>query len=233
MNVQELFKRLSFGVLSNLSMSSNANGTITAEAQPRLITFANDGLLKLYSKFVLSEKEILLEMVDNITNYHLLTRFAESNCDEENHDPRYIKDIADPFLEDVIKVLEVYGQDGKPRTLNDAEDPLSVFTPNPIMLQVPKPSPGEMLSLVYQARHVPLEHGVLGAEIYLPVVLEGALVSFIASEIYSNMNGPENSAKGNDHLMRYEAACVDVLAKDLVNSSRSTTNIKFNDRGFI
>jgi len=233
MNVQELFKRLSYGELSNLSMSSAGSGSIAADAQPKLITHANEGLLRLYSRFVLSEKEILLEMVDNFTNYHLLRRFAESNEAHDPIDPCYIKDVADPFLEDVIKVLEVYGEDGVRLPLNDIEDPLSVFTPNPIMLQIATPVPGKMLSLVYQARHVPLEYGVLGSEILLPAVLEGALVSYVAGQIYGNMNGVDNSAKGSEYMNKYEVICADILSKDLVNSSRSTSNTKFDNRGFV
>lgn len=243
MKVQDLLKRLSFGALSNLSMSSNANGTINADAQPKLITHANEGLLRLYSRFVLSEKEVLIELVDGITNYHLLKRYAETNCDETANandlfgkfarDQKYIKDGADPFLEDVIKILEVYGSDGEKLPLNDGEDKKSVFTPNPIMIQVPDPVDGELLSVLYQACHTPLEYGVLGADIMLPIVLEGALESFVAGKVFSNMNGAENSAKGSEHMNNFEAVCIDVLAKDLVNSSRYTSNTKFSDRGFI
>lgn len=233
MNVEDLFTRLSFGELSGLSMSGNASGLIAAEAQPRLITFANDGLLKLYSKFVLRERELIIEQVDNYTNYHLLNRYAETNTDPSNLEPRYIKDVADPFKEDALRILKVFAEDGVELPLNDDANPLSVFTPNPIMLQVPYPEPGKALSLIYQARHVPLEYGVLGAEIFLPVSLEPALTAYIAGAVFSSMNGQEHTLKGREYMANYEAICNGVLTNDIVSTSRSTTNTKFDNRGFV
>lgn len=233
MDVENLFTRLSYGELSNLSMSTGGSGLITAEGQPKIITAANEGLLRLYTRFVLSEKEIILEQVDNYTNYHLLPKYAETNTDDTFDEPRYIKDIADPFHGDVIKVLRVYNDEGVELPLNDLQNPVSLFTPNPQMLQVPVPQPGNMLSVVYQARHVLLEYGILGAEIYLPAVLEGALIAYIAGHIYGNMNGADNSAKGQEYMNRFELICKDVLGADAVNTLGSNTDTKFTERGFV
>ncbi len=235
MTVDELFTRLSFGRLSNLSIGSNGKGKIAEEGQGRIIHYANNALTRIYSRFVLSEKELTIHMMRGLTSYYLLKRFAMFRCpeDPETKDPKYIMDLLDPFEEDVIKVISVFNSKGHELPLNDQEDPRSVFTPSPVLLQVPKVMICEALGVTYQARHRKLEPGVLSQEIILPEVLEEALYSYIAYQVYSDMNGQENSAKGQEHLAHYESVCREVEEKDLVSQTVSTTNTLFEERGFV
>jgi hypothetical protein len=108
MNVDQLFQNLSYGELSNLSMGVEGEGAIEEKHQPKIILHANEGLLRLYTRFLLLEKDVLIEQVEHITNYHLLKRFAESNWNPEEEPYAYIKDLGrEPFEEDVIKILSV------------------------------------------------------------------------------------------------------------------------------
>ena len=111
-------------------------------------------------------------------------------------------------------------------------DCLSLFTPQPNVLQVPNPVQGQILNVVYQARHPELKYDDLEACIEVPFVLEGALSAYIAHRVFHHMNGAENSQKSAEYLTLYESICTDVTEKDLVNSSTSTGR-KFYDRGFV
>ena len=232
MKLEDLFSRLSYGELSNLSIGNEGRGSIREEAIPKVTAHVNDGLLRIYSRFILSTKQLLIETVDHITNYHLIPKFAESTGSDARYP--YIKDLPDePFTGDLIRVLEVYDQLGNKLPLNDTGDPRSLFTPAPQILQVPNPAPGRGLALEYQARHITLENDDLEQEILIPFVLEGALQSFVAYKIFSHMNGQDNQVKSQEHLNTYDGICVDVEARDLVNATFATTHHKLEERGFV
>lgn len=233
MNITDLFTRLSYGELSNLAMSNEGLGEIVELHQPKIVQFANSALLRLYSRFVLKEKDVIIEMSDAITTYHLDYDYALSNPTPPVGVTQYIIDSeAVPFTEDVVKILTVYDRLANKLELNDRDNENSVFTPTPTSLQVPEPVDGERLVLVYQAKHPPL---VLAddTEIELPEVLLDAMTAYIAQLVYSGMNGQEHSAKAAEHLARYEAVCNEVTQFDTVNSSVSTTPHKFDERGFV
>jgi len=46
------------------------------------------------------------------------------------------------------------------------------------------------------------------------------------------MNTGESTAKGQEYMLMYENHCLEVVEKDLVSSSYSNTNSKFDKRGF-
>lgn len=237
MTFPELLKQLALGELSNLSMSENDQ--IAINRIPKIINYANEGLLRLYSKFILKEQTLLLEMREDITNYHLLKRFAYSEYDEANPpsywNMPYILDLnREPFTQDVIKVLSVYGPDGCRLPLNDLTKPSSVFSPQSEILQVPRPQHGKTLSVEYQAKHPQiLETDFEDFEIILPECLHAALRAHIASKVFSHMNSAENTAKGQEHETFFTLECQMVIDNDLVNTSSSTTNTKFEERGWL
>lgn len=239
MTVAELFKKLSYGELANLAMSTEAGPEeyIAAAKHPQIILHANEGLLRLYSRFLLGEKSVFIETLENVTSYRLEKRFAESNtASTETH--KFIKDILqeDPFESDVLKILEVYDEYGCKKPLNDMENSYSLFTPQPYILQVPAPIQGEAMSVSYQARHLELVDsgdGYLDQQISLPFFLEGALTAFIGYKVYSHMNGQENMAKSQEFMVTFDQICTDAEDRDLVNQTFHTTHCKLESRGFV
>lgn len=234
MKVEDLFKQLSHGELRNLSMANEGNGTIRTSDIPALTDYTNDGLTSLYTRFCLRERDLLIEQKIHITNYHLLSRFSASNPDREPTDYGYIIDLPnDPYMDDAIKILAVFDQNGRERPLNDSEHLMSFFTPYPTVLQIPAPVGGEPIGVHYQAKHPVLEYGVLTSTIDLPAVLQPALKSYVAHKVYLHMNTQENSAKAQEHFASYEAICVQVEGKDAANMSSSTTNTNFERNGWV
>ena len=214
-------------------MSNDGNGTIKEEAKPKIILAANEALLRLHTQFVLKENNVMIEMVEHITNYHLRKRFAE--CTEPRVEKyTYIKDLPlEPFEEDVIKILSVYNSFGHPLPLNDEGDPRSVFTPQSTVLQVPHTSAFNSLSLVYQAKHVPLVHTEDEQPIELPDVLYGAFRSYIAYKVFSSMGTQDSTAKAMEHEAFYQSIVDETIDRDSVNTSVSESNNKFGKRGFV
>jgi hypothetical protein len=232
--VTDLFRILSYGEFSNLAIGSEGSGTVTAAAQPRIVQHANEGLLRLYSKYILSEKDVIVELVEGITHYHLDSRFSETVYNPAEVEYPYIKDMGrETFANDVIRVLAVYDSLGNRLPLNDNELSNSVFTPQARVLQVPYFIEEVSLSILYQAQPPILSHLVPAGEVELPDTLVGALTAFIAYKVYSGMNTAEATGKALEHKARYEEICAEAISEDLVATSISTTNNRFAKRGWI
>lgn len=237
MKVSDLLKQLSYAELSNLSIGNEGAGTVKPEGISKIITHINDGLLRIYSRFLLSTKFLTLEQQDAVTIYHLRKKYAET---ENAVEFPYIKDLGgERFNDDVIRVLEVHNAFGYEYVLNDKDNILSLFTPAPQTIQIPYPEDTKALYIQYQARHSiipdydPGDENIWDLEIILPFSLEGALQSFVAYKIFSHMNGQEHMLKSQEHLGAYEGICADVEARDITLQTMHTSHTKLENRGFV
>ena len=234
--LQNLFQLLSRGVLSNLALANEGDGTIKTASQAKITDYVNEGLLRLYSRFVLKEQDVLIEQHEHITFYHLLPRFAVNHvpANELEDEPiRYILDLPkEKFEGDVLRILSVFNSDGCKLPLNDDGNCKSLFTPQANILQVPDPVPEKALNVLYQAKHKKLL-GELEEQIHIPDVLLEALLSFIAYKVFSHMNSQDSSAKSREYLAMYEAICTETVGQDLVSTSISTTPTRFESRGWV
>ena len=234
MNVTQLIKNLSYGELSNLAVGMGGTGTIEEEKWPAVILHANEGLLRLHAKFLLREKDVLIELVEHITNYHLDSRFAESQWVPGEQSYPYIKDLGnEPFTNDVIRVTSVYDQFGNRLPLNDQTNHSSLFTPQAKVLQVPYTIHGASLNVVYQASHPTLSTENLEQEIELPSVLHGALTAYIGYKVFGNMVTPEALQKSQELLGQFNSICDEVVMTDTIGTSISNTFPLFESRGWV
>lgn len=233
MLVSDAFKRLSYGLLSNLSMSNDGSGEIADNSKNKLVGYMNDALDRLYTRFCLLEREVMLRQYLHITQYHLDKRFAVENPDRPSSNYPYILDLpAEPFSDDAVKILEVYDEAGCRLPLNDADDFTSLFTPYPTTLQVPNPKDGRPLSVRYQAIHPTLEFGAYTTEIKLPAILESPFLTLVAHFVFSHMNSAESTVKGQEHFATYERLCAEIEGKGNAEISGPSTSNKFQVRGF-
>jgi hypothetical protein len=232
MNLGELFKKLSHSHLSNLSIGDDGAGTVPTGKRAQVVTHINEVLLRVFTRFVLYEKSVLIETYSSRVNYPLETRFAQSSGSDETH--KYIMDFEEPFTGDVLKILAVYNNFGATFVLNDIEDFWSLFTPQPNVLQVPHPQNGQALAIQYQARH-PIIPSDAEDEfpLLVPAYLEGAVTAAVGGAIIGSMNGQDNLLKQQTLTAEYEAICLDIESKDLVNQTASTSDTKFAKRGFV
>lgn len=231
MNLGQLFTKLSHTHLSNLSIGGDGNGTVPDEKRAQVITHINEVLLRLYTRFCLYEKSLILESYSSRVNYPLETRFAKSSNSDEAH--KYIIDYNDTFIGDVLKILSVYNNFGSAFVLNDIEDFWSLFTPQPNVLQIPHPHNGEAYGIQYQARHPVIPQDAEDDfPLLVPAYLEGALTSGVGAAVIGSMNGQDNLLKQQALTAEYEGICLDIESKDLPNLTVSTTSTKFAKRGF-
>lgn len=235
LKVEDVFRSLSLGHLSNLAMATEnpGEGQIREKDQNKLIGYMNDCLTALYSRFCLSEKSVIISQYDHITNYHLDYRFAQTNENRPAANVAYILDLpGEPFMDDAINILKVEDDRGCILPLNQNDDSRSVFTPYPTILNIPNPVQDTPVHVTYQAKHARLELGVTSSEIIIPSVLEDALKYYVAAKVFTAMNSQENMAVGQNHLSMYEAICSGVEAKSHADISKVNHGGKFYERGF-
>jgi hypothetical protein len=233
MTLEELFKRLSFGPLSNLAIANNGDGTILDAKMPTIVEFTNEALLRLFTRFVLLEKEVILQMQEDVTYYEIIL----ANALSQGGTYQYVRDsVAEPFADDILRIGAVYDANGVKLPLNDATQPYSVFTPKQNILQVVKPIAGQPLYITYQARHqvLSLATPVDDTQVVdIPLVLEEALLGYIAAKVYGAMNGQENQASATNHMNTFNSICTEIQDRDILSNSTSERGCKLSDRGFV
>lgn len=232
MNLSEYLTQLSYKELSNLSLADSGSGSIKFDKIPFVVSCINEALLRLYSKFVLKEGSLIIELREWLSEYHLDGRHTlSSGCIPEE---QYILDGEHPFQGDLIKVLEVYSEKGERVPLNNASNPMSVFTPRPDVLQVPNPYMyGDILAITYQARHPVLNYHVNPMqEIELPDNLFGALSAYVAYSVYSTLNTTEATGAAQKYMQMYAALVQETIETDMANSSISQDSSRFYANGW-
>ena len=155
MNLQEFCKRLANGRLSNTNLIEDNNGLIIKVThRPKVIDAINEGLIRLYTRFILNQKDVVICLRDHITSYRLNSLYSETLYPQDGVEIPYILDLpGEVFVNDVLKILSVYDYDGCELPLNDATNCKSVFTPKYDVVQVPEPIIGKLINVVYQAKH--------------------------------------------------------------------------------
>ena len=239
MNLRELFRRLSLGVLSNLSIGSNGSGDVIESGREKVVLHANTALKALHTRFRLREKSLMVQTIEGKTRYPLLPQYSVTNAPRSGEEYPYILDtVAEPLEDDVIRVIDVLNENGVDLPLNDRTHCDSLFTPSNNVLEIPASFTGEFFSVTYQAFAPKIVYQTdfadthLVTEIYIPAVLEDAFLNYIGHLVYSNMNTQESLMQAQKLMQMYENAVSEIQQKDLLGVSNSATNIKFYDRGW-
>ena len=233
MKLSELFQKLSYGELSNLSLSGEGSGTIIEASQPRIVLLINDALKDIFSRFNLNERTTAIQSIEWKSFYPLRKEFA---VQDPTVGLKYILDTPyNKFTDDLVKILSVTNEVGATLPMNDLEQWASVFTPKHDTLQLTHPGSDQMFAVTYQALHPEIlatGEGFLDQEIRIPTILETALRMKVALPIFSSMSGQEYSVKSQQLEAAYESRLVEVKQENLISDSVVPTNVKLMRRGF-
>lgn len=235
MNLQDFYKKLANGRLSNTAMVEGIDPvTIKAVHQPKVTDAINEGLIRLYTRFILNEKDVVIGLKDSITSYHLNSLYSESLAPQVGVGYPYILDgDSEAFINDVIRIMAVYDNNGVKLPLNNATESTSVFTPVFDTVRISDPITDQRITVVYQAKHATLVNTSPLQEIILPDTLYGALEAYVAYLLFADINSDDAKFKSDKQLMRYEEICGDVRLTDAVSSTTLQSNIKFMNRGWV
>lgn len=234
MLLSEIFDYLTNGELSQLSIGGFGDGGISATDQGKVIAGINMGLIKLYERFPIRTRELVLQMYDGITLYTLTSDFAVSNTGSAE-DPKYIIDTAEkPFEDDILKITNVFNEEAYEHALNDVEEEYSVYTPESNILQIPFAIADVTMSVIYRAKPIVIALDVAdptAVEVDIPFQLLDALTAFIAYKVFAPMNIGVEGGDTNSYLTLFETLCAQSVVYGMMPND-NTANLRFDDGGW-
>ena len=137
MKLIEIFKHLTHGELSQLSLGGGPNGEITEANHEKVVSHINLALLALHTRFPLRAKTLTLALQSGKLQYALTAAYAVSSTSSKEP-VRYILDSAGaPFLDDILEVTGIKTTLDFPVPLNDEYNPYAIMTPAVSILDVP------------------------------------------------------------------------------------------------
>ena len=232
MDLNDFLEDLCLGELSNLYIGLEGQVDLHPQNRAKLINYVNQGLNALYSRFALQKKELIIRGQEFLSLYHMDQKFSMSIGTSKT---KYIDDTrCEPFCNDLIKILEVYNEVGIPFKLNVKDDNESLHTPSWNSLQILHPVQDQGYFVIYQAKPVKIAADTDGCiDLNLPPILIEGLAGFVASKVYSHMNGQQNKATAQEQMAVFEAKCLELVNGDLGSDSETSFNSKAEQRGFI
>lgn len=210
MKVEELLIALSLTELSNLAIGNDGDGRICERDVDKLLIYVNDGLTKLFSKFVLSTVTTPLAIVPNVVHYN-------------------------PNFPDTFKILKVYSEVRKVfLPINNESSSLGVWIDAGMNVTLATvPTEADVYTCTRHLNHDKAVKENLDMILHVPDVLMDALRAYVAFKVYHNMNTQEATAIAKVHLGNYTSILTEVRAEDLVMDSIIGSNQKFDNNGWV
>jgi len=195
-------------------LGNTAFKILSDENTAAIVSFINMGMIELYKRFVLRTEELILELEDNVTMYTLPSDFM--------------------YIIEAYKEVYEYSQFiQKQIPVNDEDSPESIFFPNHTQIQVPAPSTGAFISIIYVAKPQKVTVAALDQELDLPEVLIECLLHYIGYRGHLSIRG-DGQSENNAHFARFERSVV--KAKELSVTTATDSygmSERLSNRGFV
>ena len=210
-NLKNFFDLLATGELSNIKVSRSGTGSIAEEDYAKIIGFINLGVIELYKRFKLLQKELILHACPEQPEYELRSnRIATVN----NMNSRtYIEDAGSKDL-NIIEIIEIYNYAGQLMRMNDRHATPTIIITSPDTLKISKLVAPEKFEIVYQASPdlIVMDEDFEASECWIdiPTFVMDPLVYFIAAKTYKPMGANDSSVnadKSASYQQQYELAC--------------------------
>lgn len=221
MHLSQLLKELSFSEFSNLAVGESGSGEISEMRLPSVVSAVNGALLRIYSKFLQDHKTVVLKKLANQTRYVIKSEFAESTAAVLP----YVMDAADPFKDNILKIISVSYQSG-----GDSKA-ITVNVPRTVNLPADVPD-GTLFLVKFRASHPEVVYDD-DTFIEAPPSAFEAIKAYVAYKEYSAMNTETGVAKGQEYLASFNALCAELTNSDTIGVTEEFTDTKFSDRGYV
>lgn len=208
MYLQDIINQLIHGELTQTSFGNSGIDTLDASDIDKLITHTNLALTALHKRFNVRQKELFLQLYEEVEEYYLRPDFAVNSGSSEPI--KYIVDTpTNRFLGGVLKVEAVVDEAELELPINEGNNPDSIFTPALDILQIPYSDGDKTYSVIYRANH---ESIALGSDpSTTPITLNESyfepLLLFIAARYHSTQPLLDGTNQGVMFMQKYEMAC--------------------------
>lgn len=238
MILESILKDLTYGELQGLRIGNLLPGEAESEPDPhqyeQIVSYINLGMTEIYKRFFLRSVEISLQEHAEIATYLLHSDYSLANTASAiAESERYIIDTAAaPFVDDILKIEEVYDEDGVLIPLNDINEALSVYTPTYRSIQVPYPDDDTTISIQYRANHPRITATVATEAATIDVAIPNSLYEALLYFVGSRAHRPTNVEKSADYWQMFKKSCADVERLGLEVQGEGT-NWRFDDHGWV
>ena len=212
MVLKDIYDHLANGELINVNLGkTDADGNLEEAA-------------RLYKRFRLKEGEVTILLQDGVTRYKLKSDFAQSNT-KSTEPVKYLDDSVDPFIDDLLKIEQVFDDEDKELLLNvkGNKDSLTIET--------------QTVRVIYRKDHPKFDKLLAPAlafqqEVELPEAYLEPLLYFVASRIFTPMGLNQEFNEGKDYYIKYENACSRLETQGLVLDNMGEVET-FRSRGWV
>ena len=225
------------GELINVNLGkTDADGNLEEAARLRLLSSIQLGLTKLYKRFRLKEGEVTILLQDGVTRYKLKSDFAQSNT-KSTEPVKYLDDSVDPFIDDLLKIEQVFDDEDKELLLNVKGNKDSLITVDTTTLYIPETIETQTVRVIYRKDHPKFDKLLAPAlafqqEVELPEAYLEPLLYFVASRIFTPMGLNQEFNEGKDYYIKYENACNRLETQGLVLDNMGEVET-FRSRGWV
>jgi len=235
MLLSDLFMYLAYGELSQMAIGTNNRGGIDESDYPTLISHINLGLTNLHSRLPLKQSQVIITQQSDRVLYPLTSIYAITSPSVGND--RFILDsAAEPFVDNVLKIEEIYTESNVSLPLNDSAKDNSLFTPSFNTLQVPTPESNKLLAVLYRANHtqLPAKRGVdiSAIELDIPAVLIEPLLTFVVGRVAAAGNNQTSIQEAAAYQQKYEVQIQQIIQSGALSVDRPS-NLRMRSNGWV
>ena len=234
--LQELFDTLAYGELSNIAVGNSPLNTINEGDYPKIVSHINLGLVELYKRFHLRQGEVKVHQYPGISTYYLRSSHS-GEADSMDEDIYLEVGEYTPFMDDVLKVVQVFDAYGGEIPLNDTTKSNSVFTPSFDVLTMVPCDPVEVYSVVYRARYPKIVLSPLfnpaTVELHIPDFIVEPLLFYVASRVFKGMITVDGEVNPNtSNTYQFELSCKKIEMFSLPSDVNDTRD-RFTANGWV
>lgn len=213
MKLSQIFSYLSSGELANLKIGGKDCGGIHPKYSEEVVSYIQQGLTDLHSRFVLKHGEVIVQQYEHITDYILRPEYAQYAGDPELPYHWIMDTPTSPFVQDIIRIDKVFDEVGNELPLNVESNYGSMFTTQFDVLQIPYPIADNAVAVTYVANHHPIDlktNDPTDIEIEISAAIMRALILYVASLSHTAVGSPEALQVGFQKMQEYEALCIQI-----------------------
>lgn len=207
MTIQDIINFSSKGILKKLAVGKDPDS---------IVSYLNLGVIELYKRFPLKTEEVIIKLGvpnDSLDKYIALTENTYQMPD------------------DYMRIIDAWEESGKPISINDGEDPLSIMTISYDTIQIPTNANNTRVSIIYGVNPSLLTSDDLSAKVPIPLQLLEPLLLYIGYAGNVSENG-NIDGENNTHLMRFEASIKRINDLGLITREDTVANNRVFKRGF-
>lgn len=234
--LDQFLKNLAYGELANIALSKSLLSSDAADSYEKVISHIQLGLTALHQRFLIRGGQVVIQNYPHIGRYYLDPIYAKSNT-TSTETYKYIEDTPGrPFLDNVLKIEQVFDEVGREYALNESDVADPIFTPEYNCVAMTPGVEGTYWTIVYRADHVSLpttDVTPANVEIDIPAQYFEPLQAYVAGRIMSGQGHSlfEGQVEGDRLMMRYEMLC-SLLESQNMDMDDNDTHIRLEVNGW-